>query len=114
MYVKYVSIYIEATQIFPFCIIQRKPKGFKKAIIYLYTYIRLCETKITCGNNNNNNNQVTGWDGELGESDSLKEQVGMDSLQAVEFRRIICTQVRLSDKREKSEKRARKGTYIHM
>lgn len=36
---------------------------------------------------------MTGWDGELGESDSLKEQVGMDSLQAVEFRRIICSQV---------------------
>lgn len=39
--------------------------------------------------------QVTGWDGELEESDSLQEQCGMDSLQAVEFRRIICTQVML-------------------
>lgn len=39
--------------------------------------------------------QVTGWDGDLDESDSLQEQVGMDSLQAVEFRRILCVQVRL-------------------
>lgn len=37
--------------------------------------------------------QVTGWEGELGEALDLQEQVGMDSLQAVEFRRIICTQV---------------------
>lgn len=37
--------------------------------------------------------QVTGWEGELEEGDSLQEQVGMDSLQAVEFRRILCSQV---------------------
>lgn len=37
--------------------------------------------------------QVTGWEGELGETLDLQGQVGMDSLQAVEFRRIICTQV---------------------
>ncbi|CAN0110051.1 unnamed protein product, partial [Laminaria digitata] len=37
--------------------------------------------------------QVTGWEGELGETLDLQEQVGMDSLQAVEFRRIICTQL---------------------
>lgn len=40
--------------------------------------------------------QVTGWDGELDESDSLQDQVGMDSLQAVEFRRILCVQVGLT------------------
>lgn len=40
--------------------------------------------------------QVTGWEGALGETLDLQEQVGMDSLQAVEFRRIICTQVRES------------------
>lgn len=58
--------------------------------------VSICEQTTRVSNlvtRNDNNEQVTGWDGELGESDSLKEQVGMDSLQAVEFRRIICTQV---------------------
>lgn len=36
---------------------------------------------------------MTDWDGEIKESDELMEQAGMDSLQTVEFHRIICTQV---------------------
>lgn len=37
--------------------------------------------------------KVTDWDGKIEESDELAEETGMDSLQTVEFHRIICTQV---------------------